>query len=97
MLGEWDTHHAFMAANQKLLDEMRELEDRARRRDLLGDDDVLFQFYDDRIPRTIAIVVDTGSSTCRCPTKTPRVRSPTAATSRRKPRSEPTWRVRWRD
>ncbi|MGO1317500.1 MAG: ATP-dependent RNA helicase HrpA [Cellulomonadaceae bacterium] len=51
--GEWTTHHAFFAANRALLEEAGELEARARRRDLVVDDDVLYEFYDQRIPDTV--------------------------------------------
>jgi ATP-dependent helicase HrpA len=47
--GDWRTHHAFFAANQRLRDEVAELEHRVRRRDLLVDDETLFDFYDRRI------------------------------------------------
>ncbi|HTJ37688.1 MAG TPA: ATP-dependent RNA helicase HrpA [Dactylosporangium sp.] len=47
--GDWDTQHAFFAENRRLLDEVEELENRARRRDLLVDDETLFEFYDGRI------------------------------------------------
>ena len=47
--GDWRTHHAFFAANQQLRDEVAELEHRVRRRDLLVDDETLFDFYDQRI------------------------------------------------
>ncbi len=48
--GEWTTHHAFFSENRRLLHEAEELEARARRRGLVVDDDVLFDFYDERIP-----------------------------------------------
>jgi ATP-dependent helicase HrpA len=51
--GEWDAHHAFVTANEQLLADGRELAVRSRRNDVLVDDDVLFQFFDDRIPRSI--------------------------------------------
>ncbi len=51
--GDWETHHAFFQENQDLLAEVEELEDRARRRDILVDDDVLFDFYDRRIPEDV--------------------------------------------
>jgi len=53
VLGEWDARHAFMVDNQQLLDDVRALEDRARRHDLLVDDDVLFRFYDERVPHDV--------------------------------------------
>jgi ATP-dependent helicase HrpA len=48
--GDWDTHHAFFEANRKLLEDVADLEERARRRDILVDDETLFDFYDQRIP-----------------------------------------------
>ncbi|MFI7320578.1 ATP-dependent RNA helicase HrpA [Streptomyces venezuelae] len=48
--GDWRTHHKFFAANRKLLTEVEELEHRARRRDILVDDETLFDFYDQRVP-----------------------------------------------
>lgn len=51
--GEWSTQHAFFAKNRSMLEDVAELEDRARRRDLLVDDDTLFAFYDERLPDTI--------------------------------------------
>ncbi|MCG7524897.1 ATP-dependent RNA helicase HrpA [Streptomyces sp. OfavH-34-F] len=51
--GDWRTHHEFFHANRKLLGEVEELEHRARRRDILVDDETLFDFYDQRIPEHI--------------------------------------------
>jgi ATP-dependent helicase HrpA len=51
--GEWRTHHAFFAANLKLIDEVEELEHRLRRRDILVDDETLFDFYDERVPADV--------------------------------------------
>ncbi|MGA5182689.1 ATP-dependent RNA helicase HrpA [Streptomyces pseudogriseolus] len=48
--GDWRTHHKFFADNRKLLTEVEELEHRARRRDILVDNETLFDFYDQRIP-----------------------------------------------
>ncbi|MFY1677704.1 MULTISPECIES: ATP-dependent RNA helicase HrpA [unclassified Streptomyces] len=48
--GDWRTHHRFFAANRRLLTEVEELEHRARRRDILVDDETLFDFYDQRVP-----------------------------------------------
>jgi ATP-dependent helicase HrpA len=48
--GDWDTRHRFFHDNRALLDEVEELEHRARRRDILVDDETLFDFYDERIP-----------------------------------------------
>ncbi|MDP9183814.1 MAG: ATP-dependent RNA helicase HrpA [Actinomycetota bacterium] len=48
--GDWDTHHTFFADNARLLADVEDLERRARRRDIVVDDDVLFAFYETRIP-----------------------------------------------
>ncbi len=47
--GEWQTQHKFFHANRALLDDVEELEHRARRRDILVDDETLFEFYDERV------------------------------------------------
>ncbi|MEH0841642.1 ATP-dependent RNA helicase HrpA [Micromonospora sp. CPCC 205711] len=51
--GDWQTHHQFWRDNQKLLTEIEELENRARRRDILVDDETIFSFYDQRIPADV--------------------------------------------
>ena len=50
--GEWDSQQAFDRANKKLRAELRELEERTRRRDILNDDESVFEFYDRRLPPT---------------------------------------------
>ena len=51
--GDWETRHAFFAANRALLDDVAGLEDRARRRDIVVDDQALHDFYDARIPADV--------------------------------------------
>ncbi|MEE1754149.1 ATP-dependent RNA helicase HrpA [Streptomyces sp. SP18CS02] len=51
--GDWRTHHKFFTANRRLLTEVEELEHRARRRDILVDDETLFDFYDQRVPEHV--------------------------------------------
>jgi ATP-dependent helicase HrpA len=51
--GDWETHHRFFHSNRKLLEEVEELEHRARRRDILVDDATLFDFYDQRVGREV--------------------------------------------
>jgi ATP-dependent helicase HrpA len=51
--GDWRTHHPFFKANRDLLDDVEDLENRARRRDILVDDETLFAFYDHRIPADV--------------------------------------------
>ncbi|WP_300681214.1 ATP-dependent RNA helicase HrpA [Nocardioides sp.] len=47
--GEWNGRHAFLKTNARLLDEARELEHKARRRDIVVDEETLFDFYDARV------------------------------------------------
>ena len=47
--GEWSTQQRFMARNRELLEEVQELEHRARRRDIVVDEHTLFDFYDARV------------------------------------------------
>lgn len=51
--GDWETRHHFFHDNRKLLDEVEDLEHRARRRDIVVDDETLFQFYDARLPDSV--------------------------------------------
>ncbi|MFF4473843.1 ATP-dependent RNA helicase HrpA [Streptomyces sp. NPDC001599] len=51
--GDWRTHHKFFADNRRLLTEVEELEHRARRRDILVDDETLYDFYDQRVPEHV--------------------------------------------
>ncbi|MDV8146437.1 ATP-dependent RNA helicase HrpA [Arthrobacter sp. B10-11] len=51
--GDWQTHHKFFHRNRALLHEVEELEARMRRRDILVDDETLFEFYDARIGRDV--------------------------------------------
>jgi ATP-dependent helicase HrpA len=48
--GDWQTRHHFFRANTDLRAELAELEDRARRRDLLVTDDDIYAWYDARVP-----------------------------------------------
>ncbi len=47
--GNWHCKHAFFAQNRKLIREVEELEHKSRRRDILVDEQALFDFYDQRI------------------------------------------------
>jgi ATP-dependent helicase HrpA len=51
--GELDTDAGFLEHNRALIDELMGLEDRARRRDILVDEDTLFDFYARRIPEGV--------------------------------------------
>jgi ATP-dependent helicase HrpA len=51
--GEWETRLAFLAANQKLVKQVMELEHKSRRQDVLVDDELIFAFYDAQIPADV--------------------------------------------
>ena len=51
--GEYDTRAPFFAHNQRVVREIRELEHRARRLDVLVDDELIFAFYDRLVPADV--------------------------------------------
>ncbi len=51
--GDWVTRHHFFHDNRALLQRLAELQERARRRDILVGDEVLFDFYTERIPQSV--------------------------------------------
>ncbi|MEE2855135.1 MAG: ATP-dependent RNA helicase HrpA [Actinomycetota bacterium] len=51
--GDWQTRHHFFRDNARLRAELEELEERARRRDLLIGDDEVYALYDARIPADV--------------------------------------------
>ncbi|MCX8963738.1 ATP-dependent RNA helicase HrpA [Erwinia psidii] len=55
--GEWQTRHAFFRANFRLREEVEALEHKSRRRDILVDDETLFNFYNQRIPHEVVSAV----------------------------------------
>lgn len=51
--GDWQTRHHFFRDNARLLAELAEVEERARRRDLLVGDDEIYAWYDSRVPADV--------------------------------------------
>jgi len=51
--GEFDTRAPFLAWNRGLLKEIEALEEKARRRDVLVDEEVIYAFYDGVVPASI--------------------------------------------
>ncbi|WP_372870182.1 ATP-dependent RNA helicase HrpA [Shewanella sp.] len=51
--GQLKTREAFFLHNQQLLQDVEELEHKSRRRDILVDEQVLFDFYNERLPEGI--------------------------------------------
>ncbi|QNM98364.1 DUF3418 domain-containing protein [Chitinimonas koreensis] len=49
----FNTRAAFWQHNEKLISEIEELEHKARRQDVLVDEDVLFDFYDAKVPQEV--------------------------------------------
>jgi ATP-dependent helicase HrpA len=51
--GEWETRLPFLAHNRKLVAQVQELEHKARRQDVLVDDELIFAFYDQQLPADV--------------------------------------------
>ena len=51
--GNWDTKLPFLAANQKLIQQVQDLEHKARRQDVLVDEELIYAFYDQQIPAEV--------------------------------------------
>jgi len=51
--GDWTTQHRFFHDNRRLVERLEELQARTRRRDILVGDDVLYDFYDTRVPESV--------------------------------------------
>ncbi len=56
--GNWETKLPFLAANQKLIVQVQDLEHKARRQDVLVDEELIYAFYDQQLPADIC----TGAS-----------------------------------
>jgi ATP-dependent helicase HrpA len=51
--GNWDTRLPFLAANQKLVAQVEEMEHKSRRQDVLVDDELIYAFYDQHMPADV--------------------------------------------
>ncbi|MBG0567512.1 ATP-dependent RNA helicase HrpA [Actinoplanes aureus] len=51
--GDWETHHKFFEDNKRLLRQITEIENRARRRDIAVDDETVYALYDARVPAEV--------------------------------------------
>lgn len=51
--GNWDTKLPFLAANQKLIQQVQDLEHKARRQDVLVDEELIYAFYDQQLPADV--------------------------------------------
>ncbi len=50
---QWETPLSFLAANQKLIKQVEDLEHKARRQDVLVDDELIYAFYDQQLPADV--------------------------------------------
>ena len=50
---DWRSNHGFLKHNDRVRDEAVDLEERSRQRGLVADDDVIFAFYDRRVPEGV--------------------------------------------
>jgi ATP-dependent helicase HrpA len=48
--GNWETKLPFLAANLKLIQQVQDLEHKARRQDVLVDEELIYAFYDQQLP-----------------------------------------------
>ena len=51
--GNWDTKLPFLAANEKLIAKVQDLEHKARRQDVLVDEELIYAFYDQQLPANV--------------------------------------------
>ena len=51
--GEWETRLPFLAHNEKLIRQVEELEHKSRRQDVLVDDELIYAYYDQQLPKDI--------------------------------------------
>ena len=51
--GQWDTKLPFLAANEKLIARVQDLEHKARRQDVLVDEELIYAFYDQQVPADV--------------------------------------------
>ena len=51
--GEWETRWNFLQANLKLVRKVEELEHKSRRQDVLVDDELIYAFYDQQLPKDV--------------------------------------------
>ena len=51
--GNWDTPLPFLKANEKLIAKVQDLEHKARRQDVLVDEELIYAFYDQQLPQDV--------------------------------------------
>ncbi len=53
LAGNWDTKLPFLSANEKLVARVQDLEHKARRQDVLVDEELIYAFYDQQLPKDV--------------------------------------------
>jgi ATP-dependent helicase HrpA len=51
--GQWETKLPFLAANQKLVRQVEDIEHKSRRQDVLVDEELIYAFYDQQLPADV--------------------------------------------
>ncbi|MGH8035454.1 MAG: DUF3418 domain-containing protein, partial [Lysobacterales bacterium] len=51
--GHWDSKLPFLAANEKLIRQVQDIEHKARRQDVLVDEELIYAFYDQQLPADV--------------------------------------------
>lgn len=51
--GQWETQLPFLAANLKLVKQVQDLEHKSRRQDVLVDEELIYAFYDQQLPKDV--------------------------------------------
>ena len=51
--GQWETRLPFLAANQRLIRQVEDMEHKARRQDVLVDEELIYAFYDQQLPADV--------------------------------------------
>jgi ATP-dependent helicase HrpA len=51
--GQWECRFPFLLANQKLIQQVEDLEHKARRQDVLVDEELIYAFYDQQLPADV--------------------------------------------
>ena len=51
--GNWDSKLPFLGANQKLISQVQDIEHKARRQDVLVDEELIYAFYDQQLPADV--------------------------------------------
>jgi ATP-dependent helicase HrpA len=51
--GQWETKLPFLEANRKLVKQVEDLEHKARRQDVLVDDELIYAYYDQQLPSDV--------------------------------------------